>query len=73
MIELRDITLAYGERKLISGASTRFECGTMVALLGRNGTGKSTLLRAMSALGRVQHGEIYVDGREITTLSASQL
>ena len=73
MIELKDITLAYGERRLISEASTRFECGTMVALLGRNGTGKSTLLRAMSALGSVQHGEIYIDGRAIGSLSASQL
>ena len=73
MIELRDITLAYGYRKLISGASTRFECGTMVALLGRNGTGKSTLLRAMSALGSVQQGEIYVAGKEIGSLSATQL
>lgn len=73
MIELRDITLAYGERRLISGASTRFECGTMVALLGRNGTGKSTLLRAMSALGNVQQGEIFIDGCEIGSLTASQL
>ena len=73
MIELRNITLAYGERRLISGASTRFECGTMVALLGRNGTGKSTLLRAMSALGNVQQGEIFIDGCEIGSLSASQL
>ena len=73
MIKLQDITLAFGKRTLISHASAHFECGQMTALLGRNGTGKSTLLRAMSALGRVQHGEIYVDGREITTLSASQL
>lgn len=65
MIQLNNITLAFGERMLISGATTHFECGKMVALLGRNGTGKSTLLRAIAKLGEVSCGEIMVDGRNI--------
>lgn len=65
MIELRNITLAFGERTLIEGVTTRFECGSMVALLGRNGTGKSTLLRAIAKLGEVTDGEILVDGKSI--------
>ena len=73
MIELRDITLAYGERKLISGASTRFECGTMVALLGRNGTGKSTLLCAIASLGALQGGTIEIGGKDLGTLSNAEL
>ena len=73
MIELRDICLSFAERTLISNASARFACGTMTALLGRNGTGKSTLLRAIAALGRVQGGEVVVDGREISTLSSVEL
>ena len=44
MIELHNIRLSFGDRILINDASARFECGSMVALLGRNGTGKSTLL-----------------------------
>lgn len=73
MIELRDICLSFAERTLISNASARFACGTMTALLGRNGTGKSTLLRAIAALGKVQGGEVVVDGREISTLSSVEL
>lgn len=73
MIELKNITLSFGSRTLMSGASARFECGTMTALLGRNGTGKSTLLRAMSSLNRAQGGTIEVGGRDITTLSSSEL
>jgi len=73
MIELRNITLSFGERKLISGASARFERGSLVALLGRNGTGKSTLLRAIARLGRVQAGEIRVEGETLDTIPAAAL
>lgn len=73
MIELRNITLSFGERKLISGASACFEHGSLVALLGRNGTGKSTLLRAIARLGRVQAGEIRVEGETLDTIPAAAL
>lgn len=72
MIELRNITLAFGSNQLISNASARFSRGNMVALLGRNGTGKSTLLRAIAGLGKVEMGDIIIDGNIITTLSATE-
>ena len=68
MIQLSNISLAFGERTLIEGATTRFECGEMVALLGRNGTGQSTLLRAMAKLGDIAEGEILVDGKSIADI-----
>ena len=68
MIQLSNISLAFGERTLIEGASTHFECGEMVALLGRNGTGKSTLLRAIAKLGEVANGDIIVDGKAIADI-----
>ena len=72
MIEIRNITLAFGSNRLITDASAHFTRGNMVALLGRNGTGKSTLLRAMSGLGKVESGDIVVDGKMLTTLSATE-
>lgn len=72
MIELRDITLSFGRRSLIEHATTRFRRGEMTALLGRNGTGKSTLLRAIASLGRVQHGEIVVGGESLAQLSSTE-
>lgn len=72
MIEIRNITLAFGSNRLITDASAHFTRGNMVALLGRNGTGKSTLLRAMSGLGTVESGDIIVDGKMLTTLSATE-
>ena len=72
MILLSNISLAFGERTLIEGATTRFECGEMVALLGRNGTGKSTLLRAMAKLGDIAEGEILVGGKSIADIDIRQ-
>ena len=73
MIKLNDITLSFGSRKLIEHASAHFECGRMTAPLGRNGTGKSTLLRAIASLGEVQGGAIEIGGRELHDLSNADL
>lgn len=73
MIKLHNIELSFGSRTLIADASAHFECGAMTALLGRNGTGKSTLLRAMASLGRVQRGVIEVGGRDVAMLSSAEL
>ena len=73
MIKLNDITLSFGSRTLIERASAHFECGRMTALLGRNGTGKSTLLRAIASLGEVQGGAIEIGGRELSELSNADL
>ena len=73
MIELRNISLGFGSRRLMQGASARFECGKITALLGRNGTGKSTLLRTMAALQRPLEGEVLVGGDDVAMLGAEQL
>ena len=73
MIELRNISLGFGSRRLITDASTRFECGKITALLGRNGTGKSTLLRTIAALQRPLEGEVLVGGDSVATIGSQQL
>ncbi|MBR4843466.1 MAG: ABC transporter ATP-binding protein [Alistipes sp.] len=72
MIRLSNIKLSFGSRTLIADASAHFRAGEMVALLGRNGTGKSTLLRAIAGLGSAQCGDIYIAGDNATNLSAAQ-
>lgn len=73
MIELHNITLAFGRRTLIEASTTLFERGNLIALLGRNGTGKSTLLRAIAALGHVTAGSITIDGENIDIIPAARL
>lgn len=73
MIELRHISLGFDSRRLVTDASTRFGCGKITALLGRNGTGKSTLLRTIAALQRPIEGEVFVGGDNIAELGSQQL
>lgn len=63
MIELHDLSIGYGDRTLLSEVEATIEKGKLTALIGRNGTGKSTLLRAIAGLNRRYSGRILLDGR----------
>lgn len=73
MIRLNDLTIGYGRRILLQHASATIPAGELVALVGRNGTGKSTLLRAIAGFGERLGGEIRLDGHSLETLSPQQL
>lgn len=55
-IALNHITLSYGSRTLLEDVTAAFAQGSLTALIGRNGTGKSTLLRAIAGLGTTVSG-----------------
>lgn len=71
-ISLHNITLRYGPRILLDGVSAEIPQGSLTALLGRNGTGKSTLLRAIAGLGTTAGGQIELCGRQLAAMSAQQ-
>ena len=73
MIRLENISLGYGDRLLLDHASATVGAGTLAALTGRNGTGKSTLLRAIAGLGRCREGRILIDGREPVSIKPGEL
>lgn len=70
MIELHDFSIGYGERTLLCEVEATIEKGKLTALIGRNGTGKSTLLRAIAGLNRRYAGRILLDGRPADTRTA---
>ena len=72
-IELHDVTLGYGERVLMADANVGFGWGELTALVGRNGTGKSTLLRTIAALARPQKGHITIGGKDSAELSMREV
>ncbi len=71
MIELRGVTVAIGGRQLLRDLGARIESGEFVAMLGRNGVGKTTLLRAMCGLHPPATGEILLDGAALSTRTAT--
>jgi branched-chain amino acid transport system ATP-binding protein len=68
LLDIRDLIVRYGEIEALRGVSLKVEQGQVVTLLGANGAGKSTTLRALSGLTRPAAGEILFDGRSIVGL-----
>ena len=72
MIRLKNLTIGYGANVLLRDISADFPSGQLVALLGRNGTGKSTLLRVMAGLIPKLGGEIFLSGKRQTDMNLAE-
>ena len=66
MLELQDLRVSYGGIQALKGISLTVEQGQIVSLIGANGAGKSTTLRAISGLEKAAGGRILFDGQDIT-------
>lgn len=73
MLEIKDLHVSYGSIVALHGISLRVETGSIVTLIGANGAGKSTTLRAISGLAPAASGSIHYEGEEITNLPAHQV
>lgn len=73
MIRLDNISLGYSNRTLIENLTINIKRGELTALVGRNGTGKSTLLRAIAGLGTPLGGKILLDGKKLSSLTSAEL
>ncbi len=73
MLELHDLTVAYGGITALHGISLRVEQGTIVTLVGGNGAGKTTTLRTISGLVKPKGGRISYEGADISGLPAHQI
>ena len=65
LLQINDLVVRYGEIEALRGASVAVDEGQVVTLLGANGAGKSTTLRAISGLIKPASGEILFDGKLI--------
>jgi branched-chain amino acid transport system ATP-binding protein len=68
LLEIRDLVVRYGEIEALRGVSLTVDPGQVVTLLGANGAGKSTTLRAISGLAKPSAGDILFDGKSIAGL-----
>ncbi|MCD2493676.1 ABC transporter ATP-binding protein [Lacrimispora sp. NSJ-141] len=73
MLEVNDLHVSYGAIKAVQGVSFKLDKGEIVALIGSNGAGKSTILRTISGLERAKSGSILLEGTELTKLKAHKI
>jgi branched-chain amino acid transport system ATP-binding protein len=66
VLELRDVDASYGPFRAIFGISLTLESGGVLALLGSNGSGKTTIARVCSGLVKPTAGEVFCDGVDMT-------
>jgi branched-chain amino acid transport system ATP-binding protein len=72
LLELQDVSAGYGEAVVLNGISLKLGQGEALALLGRNGTGKTTLLNTIVGLTRRRGGTLGLAGRDITKMRPDQ-
>ncbi len=72
-VRLRSLTVGYGTRLLVESADVGFPAGCFTALVGRNGTGKSTLLRTIAGLAAPIKGSVEIFGRDIAGMDRREI
>lgn len=73
LLRLSDVHTYYAECCVLQGLSLRVEEGSVVALLGRNGMGKTTTIRSIIGSAPPRRGSVYFKGREITGLPSHRI
>lgn len=70
LLEVRDIVVQYGRIRALHGVSLKVHQGELVTLLGSNGAGKTTMMRAISGLLPLTSGSVWFDGKDIAKVKA---
>src|SRR5215510_10098046 len=73
MLTIADLHTYYGESHVLQGVTMQVEKGTVTALLGRNGVGKTTLCRSLTGLTPARSGSVVFAGADITRLKAHRI
>lgn len=73
LLDIRDLTVRYGEIEAVRGVSFSVEAGEVVTLLGSNGAGKSTTLKTISGLVKPAGGEILFEGESLVGLKPEEI
>ena len=73
MLTVTDVHTYYGDSHVLQGVTLRVEKGTVTALLGRNGVGKTTVCRSLTGLTPARRGRIEFEGRDITRLPSHRI
>jgi iron complex transport system ATP-binding protein len=72
MLKINNLSVFYGDRQILHEIQLEVHSGEIVALLGPNGAGKSTLIRSISGVIPIRDGNIFVDQKDVTSLSTME-
>jgi len=72
-LEIQNISLSYSHHPVVTNLSFQVVAGEILGLIGPNGCGKSTIIKALSRVNPLQSGEIKLDGKLLNNLSRSQM
>ncbi len=72
IIEVRDLTVSFGELRVLDGVGFTVARGENFVILGGSGSGKTTLLRAMVGLQEADSGQVLINGEELTAMSGEE-
>ena len=72
MLRVENIDLSYGESICLRGVSLEADPGSITCVLGRNGVGKSSLMRSIVGLERIRGGRIMWEGKDVSAMPASE-
>jgi urea transport system ATP-binding protein len=72
MLNVRQLSAGYGESRIVSDVTLEVPAGKVVCLMGRNGVGKTTLIKTIMGILRAKTGQIYLDGKDITQFSPNK-
>ncbi|WP_164931590.1 ABC transporter ATP-binding protein [Longirhabdus pacifica] len=73
MINTKDLRICYDKQVVVEGLNVCIPIGEITALVGSNGSGKSTILKTLSRLMKPSHGHIYIDGKLLHKQSTKQI
>jgi len=73
LLELRDATAFYGDLQALFGITLQVRAGEIVALIGANGAGKTTILRVISGIKHSASGSLRLDGSEVSRVPAHEM
>ncbi len=72
-IRIEEVCMAYGSSRVLDAVSLSIRKGSVVTIVGPNGCGKTTLLKIINKLMKPDHGHVFVEGKEISSLPAHRL
>jgi ABC-type cobalamin/Fe3+-siderophores transport system ATPase subunit len=72
MLKIERLSVSYGARRVLHAISLDVQAGEVLALIGPNGTGKSTLVRAVSGVIPIQSGKVSIDGDDLLVMPTMQ-